>query len=81
MASETTGGAGTRLPFLPPCSPDSIEQVSVKLKYFLRWDRMRTGDDLSKNAGAILEKFRSEDCANYFVNSGYVSVQPERKPL
>ena len=65
--------------FLPPYSPDlnPIEQVFAKLKHFLRKDRPRTRDDLWKKIGAILEKFKPEECANYLVNSGYTAVQPE----
>ena len=69
-------GAGVRLLFLPPCSPDLnlIEQVFAKLKHFLRKDQPRTQGDLWKNVGAILKKFRPEECANYLVDSGYAAV-------
>ena len=69
-------GAGARLLFLPPCSPDlnPIEQVLAKLKHFLRKDQPRTQGDLWKNVGTILKKFRPEECANYLVNSGYTVV-------
>ena len=60
---------------LPPCSPDPIEQAFAKLKHFLRKDRPRTRDGLWRNVGAILKKFRPEECANRLVNSGYAAVQ------
>ena len=71
-------GAGAHPLFLPPCSPDlnPIEQVFAKLKHFLRKDRPRTRDDLWRNVGEILKKFRPEECANCLLNSGYAAVQP-----
>ena len=43
-------GAGARLLFLPPCSPDPdpIEQAFAKLKHLLRKDQPRSRDDLWK---------------------------------
>ena len=69
-------GAGARLLFLPPCSPDlnPIEQVFAKLKHFLRKDQPRTQGGLWKNVGTLLKKFRPKECANYLVNSGYAAV-------
>ena len=65
-------GAGARLLFLPPCSPDPdpIEQAFAKLKHFLRKDQPRSRDDLWKNVGSILEKFTPEECSNCLANSG-----------
>ena len=70
-------GAGARLLFLPPCSPDlnPIEQAVAKLKHFLRKDQPRNRDDLWKNVGSILEKFTPEECSNYLANSGYAVGQ------
>ena len=68
-----TRGAGARLLFLPPCSPDlnPIKQVFAKLKHFLRKDQPRNQDDLWKNVGSILKKFTPEECSNDLANSGY----------
>ena len=70
-------GAGARLLFLPPCSPDLklTEQVLAKLKPFLRTDQPRTRDDLWKNIGSILKTFGPEERANDLANSGYAAVQ------
>ena len=71
-------GASAYPLFLPPCSSDlnPIEQVFAKPEHFLRKDRPRTRDDLWRNVGEILKKFRPEECVNYLVNSGYAAVQP-----
>ena len=62
---------------LSPCrsDPDPIRQVFAKPEHFLRKDRPRTRDGLWRNVGAILKKFRPEECANCLVNSGYAAVQ------
>ena len=70
-------GAGARLLFLPPYSPDlnPIEQAFAKLKRFLRKDQPRSRDDLWKNVGSILKKFTPEECSNDLANSGYAVGQ------
>ena len=72
-----TRGAGARLLFLPPCSPDlkPTEQVLAELKPFLRTDQPRIQDDLRKNIGSILKTFGPEECANDLANSEYEAVQ------
>ena len=72
-----TRGAGARLLFPPPCSPDPdpIEQAFAKLKHFLRKDQPRSRDDLWKNVGSILKKFTPEECSNCIANSGYAVGQ------
>lgn len=69
-------GAGARLIFLPPYSPDlnPIEQVFAKLKTLLRKAEERTVEAVSKRIGRILESFAPAECANYFRNSGYAST-------
>ena len=66
-------GAGAKLLYLPPYSPDfnPIEQVFAKLKAHLRKAAARTVDDLWAAITAILKTFSPADCQNYFVNSGY----------
>jgi transposase len=64
---------GARLIFLPPYSPDlnPIEQFFSTLKHWLRKAKERTIDARS---GAILKRFPSKYCKNYFTNAGYGSV-------
>lgn len=68
--------AGARLFFLPPYSPDlnPIEQVFAKLKHFLRKAAERTAPATWRRIGTLLDDFSPDECANYFVNSGYTSV-------
>ena len=68
--------AGARLFFLPPYSPDlnPIEQVFAKLKHFLRKAAERTAPATWRRIGTLLDDFSPDECANYFVNSGYASV-------
>lgn len=68
--------AGARLVFLPPYSPDlnPIEQVFAKLKHMMRAAAERSLEATWKRAGALLDAFPPQECANYFKNSGYASV-------
>jgi transposase len=68
--------AGAKLLFLPPYSPDlnPIEQVFAKLKTLLRKAAERTAETTWRRIGALLEAFTPQECANYFVNSGYAST-------
>ena len=65
--------AGAKLFFLPKYSPDMnpIEQVFAKLKHLLRKAAARTIETLTAAVGELLGAFTAEECANYFVNSGY----------
>ena len=67
--------AGAKLFFLPKYSPDlnPIEQVFAKLKHLLRKAAARTVDAVCAAIGELLHAFTSEECANYFKNSGYRS--------
>jgi len=69
-------GAGARLFFLPPYSPDlnPIEQVFSKLKRLLRRAEERTKEATWRRIGTLLDHFSPQECANYFRNSGYASV-------
>jgi len=64
---------GAKLFFLPKYSPDlnPIEQLFAKLKHFLRKAAGRTVEAVCAAIGQILQTFTSEECANYFTNSGY----------
>ena len=68
-------GAGARLLFLPPYSPDlnPIEQLFAKLKHLMRKAAARSVDDICRRLGDLLDTISSTECANYFRNSGYAS--------
>lgn len=69
-------GAGARLLFLPPYSPDlnPIEQVFSKLKRLLRQAAERSAETLWRRIGTLLDRFTPQECANYLRNSGYASI-------
>jgi transposase len=66
---------GAKLLFLPKYSPDlnPIEQVFAKLKHLLRKAAARTVESVCAAIGQLLGAFTTEECANYFKNSGYGS--------
>ena len=68
--------AGARLLFLPAYSPDlnPIEQVFAKLKHLLRKACQRTVEATWKKIGEILGDFTDQECRNYLINSGYISL-------
>ena len=65
--------AGAKLFLLPKYSPDliPIEQVFAKLKHLLRKAAARTVETVCAAIGQLLGAFNSDECANYFKNSGY----------
>jgi transposase len=65
--------AGAKLFFLPKYSPDlnPIEQVFAKLKHLLRKAEARSQIAVSRTIGTLLSTYSTEECANYFRNSGY----------
>ena len=69
-------GAGAKLFFLPPYSPDlnPIEQVFAKLKTLLRKADERTIEATWRRIGSLLDCFTPTECANYLKNSGYASA-------
>ena len=69
-------GAGAKLFFLPPYSPDlnPIEQAFAKLKTLLRKAAERTVEATWRQIGALLDRFTPAECANYPVNAGYASA-------
>jgi transposase len=73
--------AGATLLFLPPYSPDlnPIEQLFAKLKALLRKAATRSLDALWLAVADLLDAFHSQECANYFANSGYLA--PNRNLL
>jgi transposase len=66
-------GAGCRLLFLPPYSPDfnPIEEAFSKLKRLLRKAAERTVDGLWAAIGRLLDQFTQRECRNYFRHCGY----------
>jgi transposase len=72
-AARPIAGAGARLLFLPPYSPDlnPIEMAFAKLKELLRQAHARTVDALWSLVGRILTRFTPEECANYIRHCGY----------
>lgn len=68
--------AKAKLLYLPPYSPDlnPIEQMFSKLKHLLRKAAERTAENTWRRIGSLLDAFSPQECANYFVNSGYAST-------
>ena len=64
---------GAKLFFLPKYSPDfnPIEQFFAKLKHLLRKAAARSFDAITAAIGHLLDSFTSQECLNYFNNSGY----------
>ena len=69
-------GAGAKVFFLPPYSPDlnPIEQVFAKLKGLLRKAAERTVEATWRRIGQLLESFTPDECAAYIRHAGYASV-------
>jgi transposase len=66
-------GAGCRLLFLPPYSPDfnPIEQAWSKLKTLLRGAAARTRDVLEAALRTFLDQITASDARGWFVHAGY----------
>ena len=66
-------GAGARLIYLPPYSPDfnPIEMAFSKLKALLRKAAPRTIPELWDVIAVGIDKFNAQECRNYFVAAGY----------
>jgi transposase len=65
--------AGCELLYLPPYSPDlnPIENAFSKLKRLLRSAAERTVEELWNRIGQLLDRFRPDECRNYFRHCGY----------
>jgi transposase len=72
-AARLIAGAGARLLFLPPYSPDlnPIEMAFAKFKELLRQAQARTVDALWELIGRTLNLFTPEECKNYIRHCGY----------
>lgn len=70
---ELVEGAGCRLLFLPPYSPDfnPIEPAWSKLKALLRGVGARTGDALHAALRTLVDAITPSDAAGYFRHCGY----------
>lgn len=68
--------AGARLWFLPPYSPDlnPIEQCFSKIKHWMRQAQKRTVTDTWKHIGRLCHTIKPSECANFFKNAGYASI-------
>src|SRR5262245_4169994 len=69
-------GAGAKLFFLPPYSPDlnPIEKVFAKLKGALRKAQARTVDGVVAETARALPSVSANECARYFRHAGYASI-------
>jgi transposase len=69
-------GAGCRLLFLPPYSPDlnPIEQAWSKLKALLRGAAARTRDALEAALKTFLDEITAADARAWFTHCGYATV-------
>lgn len=69
-------GAGCRLLFLPPYSPDlnPIENAFSKLKGLLRKAAERTVEGLWGRIGKLLDQFLPGECRNYLRHCGYAAT-------
>lgn len=70
---DLIAAAGGEVLYLPPYSPDlnPIEQAFAKLKHLLRDAQKRTTEDLWREIGQLLDRFKPIECANYIANAGY----------
>ncbi|MBO4228618.1 IS630 family transposase [Bradyrhizobium neotropicale] len=70
-------GAGARLWYLPPYSPDlnPIEQTFAKIKHWMRIAQKRTLEDIWRHIGDLVTSMQPTECSNYFANAGYASIK------
>ncbi len=70
---EAIEGAGCRLLYRPPYSPDlnPIESAFAKLRRLLREAAERAVDRLWSTIGRLLDRFTPAECRNYFRHCGY----------
>ncbi len=70
---ELIEGAGARLVFLPPYSPDlnPIELIFAKVKQLLRSLACRTRESLWESMQSVLDQVTSTDALNCYKHCGY----------
>ena len=73
---EAIEGAGAKLVYLPPYSPDfnPIELVFSKLKWLVRSAALRTVHALWNFLGKAIDAFPADECARYFSHCGYATL-------
>jgi transposase len=71
--AEAIAAQGAQLIYLPPYSPDlnPIEQAFAKFKAALRHAAGRTREGLWQVIGRTLDRYRPQECRNFFKNAGY----------
>ena len=72
---EAIEGAGARLEYLPPYSPDfnPIENLWSKVKQAMKSREPRTARHLFEAAGAAFDTVIPEDCQGFFLHAGYAT--------
>lgn len=72
---EAIEGAGTRLEYLPPDSPDfnPIERMWSKVKQGLKSRAPRNARPLPRAAGAVFAAVTPADCQGFFLHAGYAT--------
>jgi transposase len=72
---EAVEGAGARLVYLPPYSPDfnPIENLWSKVKQILRSLAPRTGSGLLEAAGIAFAAITTTDCEGFFLHAKYAT--------
>ncbi len=75
-------GAGCRLLYLPPYSPDlnPIELAFARLKRLLRSDGYRDVPTLMTFLGSVRTAFRSDECRAYIGHCGYGELPAKPPP-
>ena len=73
---QAVHGAGAKLWFLPPYTPDlnPIEQAFAKIKHWMRDAQKRTPEDACDHLGTLIDSIQPQECRNYIQNAGYASV-------
>lgn len=73
---ELIEGAGARLLYLPPYSPDlnPIEKAWSKFKQFLRSAKARTRDALDQAVTEALKTITAENASAWFKHCGYMGT-------
>jgi transposase len=69
-------GAGAKLAFLPPYSPDlnPIEQLFAKVKHWMRMAQARTVDAINDRIAELVAAISKAECTSYLTNAGYASA-------
>ena len=69
-------GAGAKLAFLPPYSPDlnPIEQVFAKVKHWMRMAQARSTDAIHDRIAKLGTSISELECANCVKNAAYAST-------